>query len=182
MSTGSSSDDSQGEAYSIEEHSIPRSDENTEDEVTDGSEPESSSGWLSIYDGDLSLDLTGQPEPVDTSLEHFKSILRPIETAQTAGYVFPWSTGAAVAPKQVHFPNVSNTVLSLESPVLGTVDINKGCFELIRLHCNRHQQLKDELDKLRKERQGLDAELLCRGDDIAYYKREIDKLKAARHD
>lgn len=138
--------------------------------AADDSESDSSSGWLYVYDWDTSHDLAERPEPVDTSLERFKSILRPIETAQRTSHIAPWPTAAPAS------------VLSLESPVFGSVDINKGCFELLMLHCDRNQQLERELAELRRERQDLDVELLCRGDDIEHYKKEIESLREARRD
>lgn len=185
MNTGANSsygsDDYQEEAYSIEAHTTHERDEIDEGAATEDSDSNSSSTWLSIYDGDSPLDLAEQPEPVDTSLEHFNSILRPSGTAESTGRFLQWSIADA-APGQVPFPDASTPVLSLESPVLGNVGINKGCFELIMLHCNRAQELERELDKLRWERRDLNAELLCRGDDIAYYKKEIESLREARHD
>ncbi|KAK6857088.1 hypothetical protein PG995_007275 [Apiospora arundinis] len=113
-------------------------------------------------------------------LEHFNSILRPATATseRTDRHVFLSGIPTAPAlPQEVLRPNAPNAVLSFESPVLGHVDINKGCFDVIQLHHDRNQQLERELDRLRKERQGLDAELLCRGSDIEYYKGVIQHLK-----
>ncbi|KAK6839453.1 hypothetical protein PG987_005319 [Apiospora arundinis] len=141
----------------------------------------SSSRSSSIYQGEQQQ--LGPAQSADegcVSIEHFNSILRPAtETSEPIDrHVSPSETLTVPPPPQeVLHPNALNAVLSFESPVLGHVDLNKGCFEVIQLHHNRNQQLERELDRLRKERQGLDAELLCRGSDIEYYKGVIQHLK-----
>ncbi|KAK7917585.1 hypothetical protein PG985_011193 [Apiospora marii] len=176
------SNDSQEKTYSNDEHASDERNNTSRGAATDDSESDYPSAWLSVYDWDPSLDLAERPEPVDTSLEHF-NILRPIETPQRTSHILPWPIAAPdAAPEQAPFPGPSKPVLSLESPVLGSVHINKDCFALILLHCDRNQQLERELAELRRERRDLDAELLCRGDDIAYYKKEIESLREARRD
>ncbi|KAK8070512.1 hypothetical protein PG997_010715 [Apiospora hydei] len=163
------------------EDDTPRVDDIAEDATTDSSRSE-----LSSLDSDLYNNLafnvytspgTPPPETLDSGVEYFNTILRPAgtETNERSGYALPMSMTAAM--QHVPFPDALQPVLSLESPSLGHVDINKGCFELIQLHVERSQQLERELEELRKERRDLDTELLCRGEDIAHYKKEIERLK-----
>ncbi|KAK8074215.1 hypothetical protein PG994_005114 [Apiospora phragmitis] len=175
------SEGSQVETYhSSDEDDMPWVDNAAKNAITDASDSNVSSPEPSVYDEKQTFDSDKRPEPVDASLEYFNFLLRPVATGKRTDQAFPWSVAAALL-QQVPFPNASTHVLSLESPSLGHVDINKGCFEIIRLHCDRNQDLESELAKLLRGRRDLDAELLCRGDDITYYKEEIKSLKKNRH-
>ncbi|KAK8023666.1 hypothetical protein PG993_011732 [Apiospora rasikravindrae] len=168
-----------------DEDNTHRVDGIAEDVTTDASGSDVSSLDSSLYNN-LAWNVYTSSETVDfsskqsySSLEYFNSILRPAERSERIGQVLPMSI--TTPSQQASLPDALTPVLSLESPFLGHVDINKGCFDLIRLHCERNQQLERELEKLRRERRELDTELLCRGDDIAHYKKEIETLKENQH-
>ncbi|KAK7946176.1 uncharacterized protein PG986_010497 [Apiospora aurea] len=157
LSSPYDSEGSQERMDESNEDNTLRVDDTAEDATTDSSRSE-----LSSLDSDLYN-------------KYFNTILRPTEAIERSGHALPMPMTAAI--QHVPYPDALQPVLSLESPSLGHVDINMGCFELIQLHVERSQQLERELEELRKERKDLDTELLCRGEDIAHYKKEIERLK-----